>query len=70
MRSERSAYLEAAQSGNKANGYRPIICMDSVSDSLGLQIPIDCLSLFETRLLDTNYCIMNVLLTLICIKIA
>lgn len=51
MRAERSAYLEAAQSGNKANGYRAINGF-GIGDSLALQVPRDRLGLFKPMLLN------------------
>ncbi|MBJ7539203.1 IS256 family transposase [Marinomonas transparens] len=51
MKAERSTYLEAAQSGNKANGYRNVSGF-GIGDSLALQVPRDRLGLFKPMLLN------------------
>ena len=51
MKAERSAYLEAAIKGNKANGYRSVSGY-GIGDSLALQIPRDRLGHFKPTLLN------------------
>ncbi|SBS38134.1 Transposase, Mutator family [Marinomonas spartinae] len=51
MKAERSAYLEAATKGNKANGYRSVTGY-GIGDSLSLQIPRDRLGSFKPTLLN------------------
>jgi len=51
MKAERATYLEAAQSGNKANGYRSVNGF-GIGDSLALQVPRDRLGQFKPMLLN------------------
>ncbi|SBS36484.1 Transposase, Mutator family [Marinomonas aquimarina] len=51
MKAERSAYLEAAVQGNKANGYRSVNGF-GIGEALSLQIPRDRLGHFKPTLLN------------------
>lgn len=51
MLAERTAYLEAAKTGNKGNGFRSISGF-GIGDSLSLQIPRDRLNQFKPWLLN------------------
>lgn len=51
MKAERSAYLEAAVQGNKANGYRSVNGF-GIGEALSLQIPRDRLGHFRPTLLN------------------
>ena len=53
MKSEREVYLNAAEQGNKANGYRAINGF-GIGDSLSLQIPRDRLGHFKPVLLRNS----------------
>lgn len=51
MKAERAAYLEAASTGNKANGYRSVNGY-GIGEALALQIPRDRLGHFKPTLLS------------------
>jgi transposase-like protein len=51
MKAERAVYLDAAHSGNKANGYRAINGF-GIGDALALQVPRDRLGDFKPMLLN------------------
>ncbi len=51
MKAERAVYLDAAQSGNKANGYRAINGF-GIGDALALQVPRDRMGDFKPMLLN------------------
>lgn len=51
MKAEREVYLDAAERGNKANGYRSINGF-GIGDSLALQVPRDRLGHFKPTLLN------------------